>query len=160
MSEHDSLADTLRAVPRLWKVLIGIGVVLASVGTTGAAFAIYRESLATDAEVDAAIEKHNRRGRDADNTEESPHPPYARAAKAFEAFKLHVEEERKAERRRDAKILEYLVSIQAADGEPNRRRKADAAAFARTAFKAAVKAGTEPEDAAEQALDSPPPWRQ
>lgn len=159
MAEHDSLSDALRAVPRLWKLLSVLAVVLGSAATSGVGFALWRDGMATDLEVDGKIERHNARPRDADDPQNSPHPTYARTAQAFEAHRQAAERDQRAAKRRDQKILEYLVSIQAADLETNRKRKADAAAFARTAFRAAVKAGAEPEDAAEQALDSPPPWR-
>ncbi len=66
---------------------------------------------------------------------------------------------KQADRKRWAAVFRSLVSLQAADREPDKRRKADAAAHARAVFNAAVKADDELEDAMEAALDSRPPWR-
>jgi hypothetical protein len=143
----------------LTKVVIAVIAGVSGVGTSAVAFALWYTGMATDEEVKAEIYKHNHRPRDADNAENSAHPAYAHVATKLEQHLLHEDNEDRARKRRDQKILEYLVSLQAADLEPDKRRKADAAAFARTAFREAIKAGTQPEDAAEQALDSRPPWR-
>jgi hypothetical protein len=155
----DRLSGAWSRLSTPWKVLGAVLTVVGAVWTAALAYAAKSAEYATDAEVSAGDVKVAADAREA----LSPVQSAVRQLQKFDAA-IVAEREREqfakaAERKQWIAVFKHLVSIQAADAEDNKLRKAEASKFAKTAYAAAIKAGSEPEEAAEQALDTLPPWR-
>ena len=147
MSDRTSIGDAFRAARALPALAHWIGAVVAlASGGVGAVLGAkaYADGYATDAEV-------------ADHV--APLATKEYVDRAFGKLAQDLETERRAQRKRNRVAFEMQVSGAAVDKEEDRRRKAEAAAFARTAYREALMRGLEPEDAAALALDARPPWR-
>lgn len=126
--------------------------------TTMHTFSLKVESLATDAEVAAAIKAHNEMPRaHGSDYARSPHPDYAAAASKTDALAMQLDSMRSEQRKRDIELFSMLVSLQAADWEPNKKHAAQTAEAARQKYRAAVRGGMEPPEAAEHVLQSSRP---
>lgn len=147
MSARDSIGDAFRAARALPALAHWIGAVAALLsGGVGAVLGAkaYADGYATDVEVASTV---------------APLATREYVDRSFGKLAQDLEQDRKAQRKRDRVAFEMQVSGAAADKEEDRRRKADAAAFARNVYRDAMARGLEPEDAAALALDARPPWR-
>lgn len=137
----NSLAP-LRELPRATRWIASVLVALISIITSLSACIVYAQSFVRDDELDKTFAAHR--------------------LQHIEERDAHQEEERKsakAQLDRDSALFRRLVSLEAADIEPDRRRAAAAAAHARTAYDVARTRGMEPALAAQYAIDDRPPWR-
>jgi len=147
VSDRLSLGDlgrAAKAIPTLTKVATGVISVLTAFASMAVGAWIWLDGFATDAEVAAQV---------------APLAKSEDVDRAVGKLRMDTDQERRARLRRDVAVFEHLVSLEAADIERDSRRKAEAAAFARTAYREAVARGAEPEDAANYARDQRPPWR-
>jgi hypothetical protein len=135
----------LMSIVALWAVAFGVGQAYAEAATKTD---VRTETVKVSKAAKLAIKKV------ADDVRELQEVDAAHAAE-----RQREQHAKAAELKQWKAVFKHLVSIQAADGEENKNRKADASRFAKTAYQAALNAGAEPADAAEQALDTPPPWR-
>lgn len=148
------LQDLPTATKWLAAVLVALLSVISSVGTVAA----WHSSLASKSYVATVIAAHNHLPRTTAH-EGSPHPELSRAIAVLERATMAAEEARAASAARDVALFRRLVSLEAADLEPDRRRAAGAAAHARAAYDDAIARGMAPDVAAQRAIDDRPPWR-
>lgn len=141
MAVTDSLRP-LAQLPRATQALATLLVAIISIVTSLGACIVYAQGFVRDTELISAGEQHRRE----------------HAAEA-EAREKEQKKEREAQLEERRALFRRLVSLEAADVEPDRRRAMGAASYARKSFEDAVTRGMAPEQAAQYALDDAPPWR-
>lgn len=141
-----------------WKVLGVIGAMVSTGITIGLAYAAKSAEYSTDAERDAG-DKALGEQVTALSARVDGLAKREDVDRAVGALRQEADQRAKAQRQELIAVFEMLVSGHAADLEPDRRRKADASAFARTEYRDAIRRGDEPADAAAYARDKRPPWR-
>lgn len=137
----ESLAP-LRAMPAATRWLASLLVAAISIITSLSACIVYAQSFVQEVEMREAITAHKR--------EEEARE---------EVRQKQRDAERRVQLERDTALFRRLVSLEAADVEPDRRKAAGAAAHARKAYDNAIMGGMQPSLAAQHALDDLPPWR-
>jgi hypothetical protein len=155
----EALTSTIRVGSLAWKVLAGIATAAGIVWTAALAYSAKSAEYAKVDDVDAKLVVAAKAASDA-TAKVAGDVKELQAVDAAHAAEREREQQAKAaERAQWIAVFKHLVSLQAADLEPNAARKFAASAHARTAYTRAINEGLSPADAAELALDSNPPWR-
>ena len=143
MLDRASLTGLMRA-PRTLGALRGLAITVASIGGAALTARAYVDDFATDREVAAQV---------------APLATREAMDRAVGALRMEADQRARYARKESVVLFEMLISGAAADMERDPRRKFDASAFARTAYRDALARGMEPSDAAQYARDQRPPWR-
>ena len=140
-----------RGLSTAWKVLGAVATAIGVVWTAALAYAAKSAEYATDAELQHEVVRLDSRIDGLTKRED--------VDRLAGALRMEAAERDKSQHKALVDVFEMLVSGHAADLEPDRRRKAEASAFARTKYRDALKSGDEPAEAAAYARDQRPPWR-
>lgn len=137
----DSLRP-LRELPRATQWLATLLVTIISIFTSLAACIVYAQGFVREPELQSVMRVHKMQ--------------HITEAQQREDER---KKEQTAQREERVALFRRLVSLEAADVEPDRRKAAGAATHARKSYDVAVMGGMTPEKAAQFALDDRPPWR-
>lgn len=138
----DSLRP-LRELPKATQWLATLLVAIISIVTSLAACIVYAQGFVREPELQSVMRAHKREH-------------------VAEALKRDDEDKKVAATQLEERraLFRRLVSLEAADVEPDRRKAMGAATYARKSYDDAVYSrGMTPEKAAQYALDDSPPWR-